>query len=50
MEKALNTVDSVGLARPVCQEPHLPRDILVGKVTEFIHLRLDENNFGLAGM
>ncbi|KAF4625926.1 hypothetical protein G7Y89_g12236 [Cudoniella acicularis] len=50
MVKALDTVDGVGLARPACQEPHLPRDILEGKVTGSIHLKLDDNNFGLTNV
>jgi len=46
MVKALDTVDGVGLARPACQEPHLPKDILEGKVTGAIRLKLDEGDFG----
>jgi hypothetical protein len=47
MVKALETVDSIGLASPVCQEPHLPRDILEGKIKGAIQLKLDDNDFGL---
>jgi 2,4-dienoyl-CoA reductase-like NADH-dependent reductase (Old Yellow Enzyme family) len=50
MVKDLDTVDGVGLARPVCQEPHLPKDIPEGKVTGSIHLKLDDNDFGLTNM
>jgi len=50
MVKALDTVHGVGLARPACQEPHLPKDILAGKVKGSIHLKLDDNNFGLTNM
>lgn len=50
MVKALDTVDGVGLARPVCQEPRLPRDILSRKVTGAIHLKIDDNDFGLTNM
>jgi 2,4-dienoyl-CoA reductase-like NADH-dependent reductase (Old Yellow Enzyme family) len=50
MVKALDTVDGVGLARPACQEPHLPRDILEGKVKGAIHLKLDDNDFGLTNV
>ncbi|KAG9236415.1 putative NADH oxidase [Amylocarpus encephaloides] len=50
MVKALDTVDGVGLARPVCQEFYLPKDILDGKVTGAIQLKLDENNFGLTNV
>lgn len=47
MVNALNTVDGVGLARPLCQEPRLCADILSGKVRGAIKQRLDENDFGL---
>lgn len=50
MVNALNTVDGVGLARPVCQEPRLCADILSGKVKGAIKQRLDENNFGLTNV
>ena len=50
MVKALNTVDGVGLARPVCEEPRLPNDILSGKVKGAIKQRLDDNNFGLTNV
>jgi 2,4-dienoyl-CoA reductase-like NADH-dependent reductase (Old Yellow Enzyme family) len=32
MVKALESVDGVGFARPVCQEPHFCKDILEGKI------------------
>ncbi len=50
MVNALHTVDGVGLARPVCQEPRLCKDILEGKVKGAIKSRLDENNFGLTNV
>lgn len=50
MVSALKTVDGVGLARPVCQEFHLPRDILQGKVKGAIRQKLDDQNFGLTNM
>ena len=50
MVKALETVDGVGLARPVCQEPRLCADILAGKVKGAIKQRLDESNFGLTNV
>lgn len=50
MVHALNTVDGVGLARPVCQEPRLCSDILSGKVKGAIKQRLDQNNFGLTNV
>ena len=50
MVKALDIVDGVGLARPVCQEPRLCADILSGKVKGAIKQRLDEQNFGLTNV
>lgn len=50
MVNALHTVDGVGLARSVCQEPRLCSDILSGKVKGAIKQRLDENNFGLTNV
>ena len=50
MVKALETVDGVGLARPICQEPRLCADILAGKVKGAIKQRLDESNFGLTNV
>ncbi|KAL8831922.1 MAG: hypothetical protein Q9170_005084 [Blastenia crenularia] len=50
MVSALNTVDGVGLARPVCQEPRLCADILSGKVKGAIKQRLDENDFGITNV
>lgn len=50
MVQALNTVDGVGLARPVCQEFHLCKDILEGKVKGAIKQQIDDNNFGLTNV
>lgn len=50
MVKALDTVDGIGLARPVCQEFHLPKDILEGKVTGAIEQKLDQNDFGITNV
>ncbi|TVY33790.1 NADH-dependent flavin oxidoreductase [Lachnellula subtilissima] len=50
MTKALDTVDGVGLARPTCQEPHLPKDILEGKVTGALKIKLDDNNFAMTNV
>lgn len=50
MVHALETVDGVGLARPVCQEPRLCADILAGKVKGAIKQRLDEDNFGITNV
>ena len=47
---ALNTVDGVGMARPICQEPRLCADILNGKVKGAIKQRLDDSNFGLTNV
>lgn len=50
MVNALNTVDGVGLARPICQEPRLCSAILKGGVKGAIKQRLDDNNFGLTNV
>ncbi|EPE27258.1 FMN-linked oxidoreductase [Glarea lozoyensis ATCC 20868] len=50
MVKALDTVDGVGLARPTCQEPRFPKEILEGKYTGAIHMLLDDNDFGLTNV
>ncbi|KAI1610322.1 NADH oxidase [Exophiala viscosa] len=50
MVKALDTVDGVGLARPVCQEPHLCKDLLDGKVVGAIEQEVDRDNFGLTNV
>jgi hypothetical protein len=46
MVNALKTVDGVGLARPVCQEPRLCKDMLAGRVSGAIKMLLDDNDFG----
>lgn len=50
MVHALNTVDGVGLARPVCQEPRLCADILAGRVTGAIKMQMDDNDFGITNV
>ncbi|KAJ9650784.1 hypothetical protein H2198_009921 [Neophaeococcomyces mojaviensis] len=50
MVKALETVDGVGLARPVCQEFDFARDILEGKVTGAIEPLMDQDDFALTNM
>ncbi|KAL2056069.1 hypothetical protein ABVK25_003712 [Lepraria finkii] len=50
MVNALNTVDGVGLARTICQEPRLCAEILSEKVKGAIKQRLDESNFGLTNV
>lgn len=47
MVEALGTVDGIGLARPLCQEPRLCKDILSGKVNAAIRILVGENNFSL---
>lgn len=46
MIDALNTVDGVGLARPICLEPELPKDIINGKVHAAISQLTDDDDFG----
>ena len=50
MVKALDAVDGVGLARPVCQEFDLPKNILNGKVNGAIEQKIDQQNFGLTNV
>jgi 2,4-dienoyl-CoA reductase-like NADH-dependent reductase (Old Yellow Enzyme family) len=50
MVAALDVVDGVGLARPVCQEPHLCKDILEGKVKGAILQKIDMSDFGLTNV
>ena len=50
MVKALEIVDGVGLARPICQEPRLCSDILSGKVKGAIQQQLDDGNFALTNV
>jgi hypothetical protein len=50
MVKALETVDGVGFARPVCQEPHFCKDILEGKIKGAIDQKIDQSNFGLTNV
>lgn len=48
MVDALKSVDGVGLARPACQEPRFPKDLLQGKVESVIQQRPPENDFALS--
>jgi len=50
MADALNTVDGVGLARPVCLEPELPRQIISGEVDAAIEQLTDDNDFGITNV
>ncbi|THW24011.1 FMN-linked oxidoreductase [Aureobasidium pullulans] len=50
MANSLKSIDGVGLARPLCQEPRLCKDILAGKVKGAIKQRPDDNNFGITNV
>ncbi|KAI4102993.1 MAG: hypothetical protein L6R37_004075 [Teloschistes peruensis] len=50
MVGALNVVDGVGLARPICQEPRLCADILAGKARGAVKQRLDDQDFGITNV
>ena len=50
MVRALDTVDGVGLARPICQEVDLPHKILSGAARAAIHQKLDQDDFGLTNV
>ncbi|CAN9337007.1 unnamed protein product [Alternaria alternata] len=50
MVDALKTVDGVGLARPVCLEPELPRQIINGEVHAAIDQLTDDNDFGMTNV
>jgi 2,4-dienoyl-CoA reductase-like NADH-dependent reductase (Old Yellow Enzyme family) len=47
MVKALDTVDGIGLARPLCQEPYLCADLLSRRVCSIIKQSLDQDNITL---
>ncbi|KAJ5109922.1 hypothetical protein N7532_002567 [Penicillium argentinense] len=46
MVKALDTVDGVGLGRPLCQEPNLCAHILSGQVKGALIQKIDMQDFG----
>lgn len=46
MVGALQSVDGVGLARPLCQEPRFCADLLAGKVKGAVKILIDDNDFG----
>jgi hypothetical protein len=50
MVEALNVVDGVGLARPLCQEPRLCKDILAGKVDAAVHIEAGDTEFFVGSM
>ncbi|KAJ5235901.1 hypothetical protein N7489_005992 [Penicillium chrysogenum] len=48
MVKALEVVDGVGLARALCAEPNLPKDILEGRIqTGAVIQKIDRQDYGL---
>lgn len=50
MLKGLETLDGVGLARPLCQEPNLCKDIIHGRVSGAIQPVISAYDFGLAAI
>lgn len=50
MAEALSSVDGVGLARPVCLEPELPRQIIAGEIDAAIDQLTDDNDFGITNV
>lgn len=50
MVDARKTIDGVGLARPITQEPRICKDILSGKIKGAIEQRFDQSNFGLTNV
>ncbi|RAL15510.1 NADH:flavin oxidoreductase/NADH oxidase family protein [Aspergillus homomorphus CBS 101889] len=50
MVKGLESLDGIGLARPLCQEPFLCRDILSGKVTGALEPVISQYDFGLTAI
>lgn len=50
MTDALNIVDGVRLARSVCLEPELPRQILTGEVYTAINQLTDDIDLGITSM
>lgn len=50
MVKALDIVDGVGVARPTCQEPRFAKDIIEGKITGAIKMKIDNDDFGLTNV
>jgi 2,4-dienoyl-CoA reductase-like NADH-dependent reductase (Old Yellow Enzyme family) len=50
MNKALETIDGVGLARTLAQEPRLCKDILNGKITSAKRQATDDNDFSITNI
>lgn len=47
MVKALDTVDGIGIARPLCQEPVLCREMLEGRVKGAVEQKIDLTDISL---
>jgi len=50
MLDALSTVDGVGIARPACLEPELPKQIIAGEVHAAINQLTDDNDFAITNV
>jgi len=50
MVEALSIVDGIGLARPICLEPKLPKQMLAGEVHAAINQLTDDNDFGITNV
>lgn len=50
MLEAVKTVDGIGLARTITQEPDICKDILSGKIKGAIEQKFDQQNFGLTNV
>jgi hypothetical protein len=50
MVGALNTVDGIGLGRPITEQPTLPSDILGGRIVRARDQALDMNDFNLTSV
>ncbi|KAF2662852.1 FMN-linked oxidoreductase [Lophiostoma macrostomum CBS 122681] len=48
MVEALNTIDGIGLGRPLCGEPNLVKDILAGRVSGVIQPALADADLALS--
>jgi hypothetical protein len=50
MVRALDEVDGIGLARPLCQEPHLCSYLLSGSVTSASAIKINMDDFHLTSV
>ncbi|PVI07717.1 NADH:flavin oxidoreductase/NADH oxidase-like protein [Periconia macrospinosa] len=50
MVDTLGTMDGVGLARPICLEPELPKKMIKGEVHAAIDQLTDDNDFGITNV